>query len=437
MFFIYFKDTNFDFDRCKLYHIKDTVHVDAYYIPNIEKCPDCESTSLSKNGHITKTVKHCTYSTSLIVVKCHIQRYKCKNCNHIFYEDDTFSFPGDSVSKESLLIIEDRLKFYNQTFESVAKEMHISRKLVIDLFDKYFDYPTPSILPDILSFDEKSINKNMTDNAYMFVLADFRKVELVDLVHSRHKYVLEKYFSKFSLDVRKNVKYITMDMWEPYLDVAKRYFKNAIIAIDSFHVIKTINNALDRIRISVMRKYNLETQNIEDNDNYYYILKKYKHILLKDFDEIGNFRIYNKKLKMYIDKYNIRDYMLYISDDLRKAYSLVTKYREFNKTCTFENAATELDEIINDFYNSKLNPMIEVAKTLSTWKEYIINSFIVIPDSLDSNNKPRRLSNGPIECLNNIIKKIYTNGNGFSNFWRFRKRCIYCINKDLTFILKN
>ena len=99
-----------------------------------------------------------------------------------------------------------------------------------------------------------------------------------------------------------------------------------------------------------------------------------KHILLKDFDEIGNFKIYNKKLKMYIDKYSIRNYMLYISDDLKKAYYLTNKYREFNKTCTFENAATELDEIINDFYNSKLNPMIEVAKTLSTWKEYIINS---------------------------------------------------------------
>ena len=64
-----------------------------------------------------------------------------------------------------------------------------------------------------------------------------------------------------------------MDMWEPYLDVAKRYFRNAKIAIDSFHIMRTINNAMNSVRISVMQRYNLKTENIEDNHNYYYILK--------------------------------------------------------------------------------------------------------------------------------------------------------------------
>ncbi len=432
----YFKDTYFDFDRCKFTTIKGTIYMDAYYIPEDEFCPICGSFDLAKNGTTTKTVKHCVYFTSPIIVKCHIQRYKCKSCNHIFYEKDTFSFPGDSISKESLLMIQDKLRYYNQTFESVARDMHISRKLVIDFFDKYFDYSTPTTLPDILCFDEKSINKKMTDNAYMFVLVDFRKVELVDIVSSRHKFVLEKYFSKFSLEERKKVKYITMDMWETYLDVAKTYFKNAIIAIDSFHVMKLINNALDKIRLSVMQKYNLKTQNIDDNDNYYYILKKYRHILLMDFDDISESRKYNKKLKMYVDKFNLRDYIFYIDDNLKKAYNLVQKYREFNKTCSFENAPSELDELINEFFNSNLSPLIEVAKTLSTWREYIINSFITIPDALDKDDKPRRLSNGPIEGLNSIIDKINLNGNGYTNFFRFRNRCIYCINKNSSLIFK-
>ena len=47
----------------------------------------------------------------------------------------------------------------------------------------------------------------------------------------------------------------------------------------------------------------------------------------------------------------------------------------------------------------------------------------------------RRLSNGPIEGINSILEKININGNGYTNFFRFRNRAIYCVNKDVP--LKN
>ncbi|WP_367270353.1 transposase [uncultured Lactobacillus sp.] len=69
---------------------------------------------------------------------------------------------------------------------------------------------------------------------------------------------------------------------------------------------------------------------------------------------------------------------------------------------------------------SKLEPLVDVAKTLLTWKEYIINSFIRINDVLNKDDSPRRLSNGPIEGINSIIEKINVNGNGYTNFKRFK-----------------
>ena len=135
-------------------------------------------------------------------------------------------------------------------------------------------------------------------------------------------------------------------MWENYLDICKRYFKNAKIAIDSFHVMKMINNALDRIRISVMQKYNLKTENIESNNPFYYVLKKYKYYLLKEIDDIPDKRFYNLKLKMWFNKHSIIKYMLDINEDLSKAYSLVSKYREFNRACSFKKAREELEILI-------------------------------------------------------------------------------------------
>ena len=110
---------------------------------------------------------------------------------------------------------------------------------------------------------------------------------------------------------------------------------------------------------------------------------------------------------------------------------MTTAYRDFNKTASTKDCADEMDKIIDLFYNSNLEPFKDVAKTLSTWKEYILNSFIKVEECLDKDGNPRRLSNGPIEGINSIIEKINVNGNGYTNFWRFRNRCIYVINKDV------
>lgn len=399
-------------------------------------CPKCGSVLLSKNGTITKTVKHCTYHTLLFVVKCHIQRYKCKSCNNAFYEKDTFSNPNETLSRETIFIILEKLKLANVTFESVARDLHISRQNVIDVFDRYVDY-SPGALPEILSFDEKHINKNMTDNVYLFIIADFKNIQIYDIVHSRHKYVLERYFSKIKIEERQKVRFITMDMWEPYLDVAKRYFRGAKIAIDSFHIMRTVNNAMNSIRISVMQKYNQKTTVLEDNHSYYYLLKKFRFYFLSEFDNISEKRFYNKKLRSWFDKHSLRSYLLSIDPKLEKAYYLTARYREFNKTASYEDAKEELDLLIDDFYNSGLPQFIEVGKTLSTWREYIINSFITIPDALTKPSlknelpRPRRLSSGAIEGINAILEKINVNGNGYSNFFRFRNRAIYVINKNV------
>ena len=94
-----------------------------------------------------------------------------------------------------------------------------------------------------------------------------------------------------------------------------------------------------------------------------------------------------------------------------------------------------MEELIDLFYNSGLKQFIDVANTLSTWKPYIINSFIRIEDAPTKPNKkeekpvPRRLSNGPIEGINAILAIININGKGYTNFYRYKNRCIYVVNK--------
>ena len=433
LFLTNFKYTNFDLDRLSFRQLGTTIYVEAFYIPSIYCCPICGCESLNKLGFRTKTVKHCTNYTWLYIVTCNIQRYECKNCNHRFTEKDTFSNPHECLSKETVFAILDQLKLPNETFESVAKSLHLSRQEVINIFDKYIDYKAPIILPKIMSWDEKSINKRMTDNPYIFTMVDFLNNKIYDILPSRHKNYLTSYFSKIPFSLRNEVEYITIDMWESYLDLARIYFPKAKVAIDSFHVVKHVSNALDSVRKSIMNKYNNDADEIDNNTEFYYLLKKYKYILLSEFDTLSDKKFYNRKLQGWYDKCSIRELLLNIDPKLKTAYQLYSRYLEFNKITNYNDANKELEILLDELFYSGIKQFVEVAKTISHWKEYILNSFILV-ESIDGFHM-RRLSNGPIEGINSILEKININGNGYTNFFRFRNRAIYCVNKNIP--LKN
>ena len=53
----FFKESNIDFDRSKIYNTPNCIYVDGYFLPENEHCPICNSFDLKKNGHIKKNSK--------------------------------------------------------------------------------------------------------------------------------------------------------------------------------------------------------------------------------------------------------------------------------------------------------------------------------------------------------------------------------------------
>ena len=84
------------------------------------------------------------------------------------------------------------------------------------------------------------------------------------------------------------------------------------------------------------------------------------------------------------------------------------------------DSLNDLNDIINDFILSNIEEFIKLADMLNNWKAEIVNSFAKVNGT--------RVSNGPIEGRNSLIKKILKIANGYSNFKRFRNRVIYCLN---------
>ena len=117
---------------------------------------------------------------------------------------------------------------------------------------------------------------------------------------------------------------------------------------------------------------------------------------------------------------------LKIDGELNDAYELYHRYVRFNDTFCDDRSKVldDLKEIINDFRISGIREFQQLAETLDNWKAEIVNSF--------DRYKGVRVSNGPIEGRNSLIKKILRIANGYSNFRRFRNRVMYCLNRHST-----
>lgn len=301
------------------------------------------------------------------------------------------------------------------SYQDVVAKYNVSTTTIQNVFDSHVNI-SGGVLPEILSIDEV-YSKHLTKHHYCCILYSPINKEIIDVLPSRHKYSLIDYFSYFSFEQRKKVKYISIDMWEGYRQMAKLCFPNALVCVDSFHVIEHLYNCFKKIRIQVMNHFQFLK---DEGHNNYWLLKKYTFLLTKDFSKIKD-KIHINKSKMTITKYQALDDVLKISPKLKLAYELKEEYRNFNFTATVDNAAESLELLISKFQDSKISEYIPFWKMLKNYRLEIINSF--------SRVNGYRINNGNIERKNEDIKTLFRISYGLKNFERTRNRIMYCFNK--------
>ena len=217
-----------------------------------------------------------------------------------------------------------------------------------------------------------------------------------------------------------------MDMNDNYKDVINRRFKNATICIDSFHVIKMMNDEMEKLRKKVTKRYEKDKSSDE-----YYVLKHKNYVLYKE--DLNEKYHYSKHFHCLMNEVDYLDIILKIDSELTKVYQDIKRYYYFNKDWN-DYSKEEALEYINNFikgcFLSNIEYLKNIASTLDNWKLEIANSFIPYTKH---NGEIVRLSNGKIEGKNSYIKKMLRLANGYSNFERFRNRAMYSENYHETY----
>ncbi len=140
---------------------------------------------------------------------------------------------------------------------------------------------------------------------------------------------------------------------------------------------------------------------------------------------------------MNLNFYDIQQLILDIHPDLKTAWQLKDDLVDFYDKNTYETAPEALKELIRAFASSDIKEMIDFSRTLRNWQYEIINSFIIVKriHKVDKDTgqvvvSDLKLNNGLMENRNSILKTIKKSSNGYTNWDRFRNRCLYILRKS-------
>ena len=284
---------------------------------------------------------------------------------------------------------------------SIAESLSVSTSTVIRQLHKFKFKTNLNYLPEHMNWDEYGFKKGKMS----FLAQDYDTRKIVAILDGRTQATIRNHFLRYSRQVRSCVKVITMDMFSPYYDIARKLFPNAKIVLDRFHIVQHLSRAMNRIRIQIMNQF-------DRRSHEYKALKRYWKLIQQDSRKLSDKRFYRPIFRSHLANKEVLEKLLSYSQELRQHYDLYQLLLFHFQEKQTDHFFSLIEETI-----SSVNPIFQtVFKTFLKDKDKIMNA-LELP-----------YSNAKLEATNNLIKVIKRNAFGFRNFDNFKTRILIALN---------
>ena len=228
------------------------------------------------------------------------------------------------------------------------------------------------------------IAKRKGHKNFVTVVGDISRGELIEVIDSHEQKGIIEALMEQPLEVREKVEEVSVDMWGGFPEIIKKVFPRAKIVTDRFHVMKAVNEELNKIRKQTKFKTKISGA---------------KWLLLRNKEDLNEEQLENLER------------VLKQSKRLRRAYEFKEKFRDiYEKTKDREEGKVAIMNWLNE--GQKI--YADVIGTIHNHLDYICNYFL------------SRTTNSPMEGINNKLKLIKRQAYGFTNFENMRQRFLAC-----------
>ena len=225
-----------------------------------------------------------------------------------------------------------------------------------------------------------------------------RPARLIEVIEGRTAVEVSDWLDAQPDEWRDSIEWGVLDMSGPYRKVYDDSLPDAVQVADPFHVVKHANSKLDECRRRVQNE-TLGHRGHKDDPLY-----RSRRLLTKGHERLDERD--NAKLLSLLEAGDPRG-------EVRMTWHAKETVRGLYDIADPDTAAAFLDELIDDMADSEMPVEVRsLAGTLRRWRDQIAAWHHA------------RVSNGPTEALNNLIKRIKRVAFGVRRFRHYRIRVL-------------
>jgi transposase len=243
----------------------------------------------------------------------------------------------------------------------------------------------------VIGMDEVSRRKGQV---YLTVVYDLERRVLLWVGQDRTEEAVRPFFTK-EMGTRRchTLRVVCMDMWAPYAKLVREHAPQAQILFDRFHIVKHLQEAVEEVRRSEMRRLSLKEK---------VVFKRSRWLLLKNpWNLTGD---QQERLSTLV-RWNTPIVRAYY---LKEAFQLFWEYKQSQR------AKDHLEKWMRSAMRSRLEPFKKFARMLRSHLDGILSW------------TKHRVSNGAVEAMNNKIKSISHRSFGFRTAENFIAAIYHC-----------
>ena len=364
------------------------------------KCLDCQGQMAKYDFQKESKITYLECAGYKTLIRLRKRRFRCKVCGKIAVAETSLVKKNHQISTIVNQKITQKL-IEKIPMTAIAESLSISTSTVIRKLKEFEFKSDLNHLPEHMSWDEYSFKKGKMS----FIAHDYDTRKIVAILDGRTQATIRNHFLRYSRQVRSRVKVITMDMFSPYYDIARKLFPNAKIVLDRFHIVQHFSRAMNRVRIQIMNQF-------DRRSHEYKALKRYWKLIQQDSRKLSDKRFYQPTFRSHLTNKEVLEKLFSYSQELRQHYNLYQLLLFHFQEKQTDHFFSLIDERI-----SSVNPIFQtVFKTFLKDKDKIMNA-LELP-----------YSNAKLEATNNLIKVIKRNAFGFRNFDNFKTRILIALN---------
>jgi transposase len=366
-------------------HGHGTIIIEARYTGRVT-CPGCDSRRIRTKGRFLRKLRHENHGTRRCFLHLEARKYLCRDCGKYFNQ----RFPGIGLWRRSTEAFRRQLfqdHHHGISQKTLAERERIGTATVERCYQDFLKLKIAEMksyeCPRVLGIDEHFFTRK---KGFATTLCDLQKHRVYDVALGRSEKALAGYLNH--LKGREKVRVVCMDLSLSYRSLVRKYFPNARIVADRFHVIRLVNDYF-------LKQWRLIDPERSKNRGLLSLMRRH-HWNLKPEQQV--------RLEQYFDQVPA----LRPIYEFKQELCMLLKRKGNQRQCA--QWIPQLLHAIEELLNSEFDLLQQLGRTLHTWVDEIACMWRF------SRN------NGITEGFHNKMEMISRRAFGFRNFENYRTR---------------